>query len=120
MSVRVAPTLQPPPPFHSGEPLPDRERRTAVTDRHAALPAIHLNHKLPPRRHPDLFALVYAERILSGGESGRMWRRLVKDEELALSLSASIDERRGPSLFRVFALARPGVTLVRLPPHDLA
>jgi predicted Zn-dependent peptidase len=43
-----------------------------------------------------------------------MWRRLVKDDTIALSLSVNLDERRGPSLFRVFALARPGVTLARL------
>jgi zinc protease len=46
--------------------------------------------------------------------SGRLWRRLVKDDSIALSLSVTLDERRGPSLFRVFALARPGVTLERL------
>ena len=38
----------------------------------------------------------------------------MKEDELALSLSVSVDERRGPSLLRVFALARPGVTLERL------
>jgi zinc protease len=108
------PARQTPPPFRVEEPLPDAERHASVADVHAALPAIHVNHKLPPRRHPDLFALVYADRILASGESGRMWRRLVKDETIALSLSVTLDERRGPSLFRVFALARPGVTLERL------
>ena len=38
----------------------------------------------------------------------------MKDDSLALSLSVSLDERRGPSLFRIFSLARPGVTLERL------
>jgi zinc protease len=108
------PERETPAPFHVEEPPPGGERRAEVSDPHAAVPALHVIHKLPPRRHPDLLALVYAERILSGGESGRMWRRLVKDDELALSLSASIDERRGPSLFRVFALARPGIPLERL------
>ena len=78
------------------------------------MPALHVNFKVKERRHPDSFALSVVERILGAGESGRLWRRLVKDESLALSLSVSLDERRGPSLFRVFALARPGVTLERL------
>jgi predicted Zn-dependent peptidase len=70
-----------------------------------------VNHKAPERRHPDILALAYAEKILGAGESATLWRRLVKDEEKALSLSVSVDERRGPSLVRVFSIARPGVPL---------
>src|SRR5204863_10217912 len=90
------------------------ERRMRIVDPHAAVPALHVNHKVGPRRDADLLALTYVEKILSGGESGRLWRRLVRDRELALSMSVSIDERRGPSLFRTFTLARPGTTLPRL------
>jgi predicted Zn-dependent peptidase len=100
--------------FAFTEPDPSGERRQRVDDRHAAMPALHVNFKVAERRHPDLFALSVAERILGAGETGRLWRRLVKDDSLALSLSVSLDERRGPSLFRIFALARPGVTLERL------
>ena len=108
------PARETPPPFGFEEPAPTGERRLAVTDKHAAVPALHVNFKVTERRHPDSFALTVVERILGAGESGRLWRRLVKDDSLALSLSVSLDERRGPSLFRVFALARPGVTLERL------
>ncbi len=69
-----------------------------------------MNAKGPARRDADAYALLYAEKILGGGESATLWRRLVKDEELALSLSIHFDERRGPSLFRVFAIARAGVS----------
>jgi predicted Zn-dependent peptidase len=100
-----------PPPFSVNEPEPREERRAKVLDRHAALPALHVNVKAPPRRDPDTFALLFAEKILGGGESGTLWRRLVKDEEKALSLSVHLDERRGPSLFRAFGIARPGVAL---------
>ncbi len=105
------PPREAPPRFEVLEPEPDGERRTAKRDPHATLPALHVAFKVPKRRHPDLFALTYAEKILAGGESSRLWRRLVKDEEKALSLSISIDERRGPSLFRVFAILRPGSAL---------
>lgn len=108
------PARETPPRFAFEEPAPTGERRLEVRDKHAAMPALHVNFKVKERRHPDSFALSVVERILGAGESGRLWRRLVKDESLALSLSMSLDERRGPSLFRVFALARPGVTLERL------
>lgn len=108
------PARETPAPFSFVEPEPNGERRQHVEDVHAAVPAVHVNFKIPPRRHPDCLALAYVDKILSGGDSGTLYRRLVKDEELALSLSMSLDERRGPSLFRVFALARPGVSLERL------
>ena len=106
--------------FAFTEPDPSGERRQSVDDHHAAMPALHVNFKVAERRHPDLFALTVVERILGAGESGRLWRRLVKDDSLALSLSVSLDERRGPSLFRIFSLARPGVTLERLEAEILA
>ncbi len=103
-----------PPAFRVEEPAPSGPRRASVADPHAALPALHVNHKAPERRHPDLLALAYAQKILGAGESATLWRRLVKDEEKALSLSVSVDERRGPSLVRVFSIARPGVPLAVL------
>jgi zinc protease len=108
------PGRETPPPFAIDEPPQDGERRARVEDPHAAVPALLLSYKLPHRRATDVLALVFAEKVLAGGESARLWRRLVKEDELALSLSVSVDERRGPSLLRVFALVRPGVTLERL------
>ena len=108
------PARETPEPLHMNEPLHSAGQRAHVDDPHAAVPAIHVNFKVPPRRHPDLLGLSYVEKILGGGESGRLWRRLVKDEDRALSLSLQLDERRGPSLFRVFALARPGTSLETL------
>ncbi|MGE5344436.1 MAG: M16 family metallopeptidase [Acidithiobacillales bacterium] len=99
-----------PPPFRVEEPAPRGERRARLDDPHAALPALHVNVKAPPRREREAFSLLYVEKILGGGESGTLWRQLVKDEEKALSLSVHFDERRGPSLFRIFAIARPGVS----------
>lgn len=105
------PARETPPPFRVEEPPASAPRRASVRDPHAALPGVHVNYKVPPRRDADVLALAYVEKILGGGESGTLWRRLVKDEEKALSLSIQVDERRGPSLFRLFALARPGVSL---------
>ncbi|MFI5180838.1 MAG: M16 family metallopeptidase [Thermoanaerobaculia bacterium] len=108
------PARETPPPFHVEEPSPRGDRRARVDDLHAALPALHVNAKGPSRRETDALALLYAEKILGGGESGTLWRSLVKDKELALSLSIHFDERRGPSLFRVFAIARAGISLLVL------
>jgi predicted Zn-dependent peptidase len=105
------PPREVPPRCFVDEPLQTRERRSSVVDPHASLPALHIVFKVPPRRHSDLHALSMLDRILGGGESSRLWRRLVKDEEKALSLSINLDERRGPSLLRFFSVARPGTSL---------
>jgi zinc protease len=52
--------------------------------------------------------------VLSGGVSSRLYQKLIKDKELALSASAGPDERRGPSLFWFSITARPGVDLAAL------
>jgi predicted Zn-dependent peptidase len=53
-------------------------------------------------------------QVLSGGVSSRLYQKLIKDKELALSASAGPDERRGPSLFWFSITARPGVDLAAL------
>lgn len=98
-----------PPPFRHVEPPPPARRRRTVLDPLATVPALLLDFRVPPRRHPDILALEYAEKILAGGESGTLYRHLVKDGAAALSLSVYLDERRGPSLLRVFAVLRPEV-----------
>ncbi len=108
------PERLPPDPFVCEEPVTATRREAQLVDPHAAVPGLHVAFKVPRRRDPALRGLAYVERILAGGESGKLWRRLVKDEEKALSLSVSLEERRGPSMFRFFALARPGTTLEAL------
>jgi predicted Zn-dependent peptidase len=53
-------------------------------------------------------------QVLSGGVSSRLYQKLIKDKEMALSVSAGPDERRGPSLFWVSIMTRPGTDLATL------
>ncbi len=100
------PWREPAQPFAVLEGWPGKEKKESVVDPYATLPALHLLFKAPPRRDSFLAPLFYVEKILGGGESGRLWRRLVRDESLALSLSVALDERRGPSLLRFFSVLR--------------
>jgi zinc protease len=49
--------------------------------------------------------------VLSGGRSARFYQHLVHDKQLALNAVARAQSRRGPSLFNVVALPRPGVKI---------
>jgi len=52
--------------------------------------------------------------ILLNGESSRLYKRLVRDEQLALNVYGGISETIDPMLFTVYAKPRPGVDLNRL------
>ncbi len=83
-------------------------------DKLAPFPAFILGWKIPPRQTPDFNALELAARILSGGESSRLYQKLVKGEESVLQLVSETDERRGPSSFIIFAIPKPGKDLSKI------
>jgi predicted Zn-dependent peptidase len=51
---------------------------------------------------------------LSSGASSRLYQKLVKDKELAMSVSADATERRGPATFWLGVMARPNADLAEI------
>lgn len=92
-------------------PRTDGERRVEVQDPLAQLPLIWMAWNTPPANHPDQDALQILAQILSTGESSRLYRRLVNEEQVALSFIAQPDARVGPGSFRMGALPNQGVAL---------
>jgi zinc protease len=106
---------QPVPPVPDvNEPEQKTERRKVIQDDFAQAPRLDIVYKIPPGNTPDWYALSVLGQVLSGGVSSRLYQKLIKDRELALSASAGPDERRGPSLFWFSIMARPGVDLAAL------
>ncbi len=98
-----------PPPVEMTEPAHYGERRETIEDPLARLPQILMAYHIPPGNAPDNYALQVLGDILGTGESSRFYQRLVKDKQLATAVQVQIDARRGPSLFYVLAMLRPGV-----------
>lgn len=95
-----------PAPPHPDATEPPRTE-TAVErleDGHARTPALFLGWQGPPRGHADFHALSVLAEVLGGGESSRLHRRLVKEEEVAAGVSTGQDGRLGPDEFSVIAL----------------
>ena len=90
------------------EPDQDGERRSVVHFQ-ARSAIVSAAYHAPPSGHPDGAALDVAGQILSAGRSSRMYRRLVYDEQKALSASAGYWEFQAAGIFYTSALARPGV-----------
>ena len=68
----------------------------------------------PPAGHPDAEALDVASEILSGGRSSRVYRRLIYDEEVALSARGGYSAMADVGLFLAYASVRPSVSIERV------
>ncbi|MBN8615119.1 MAG: insulinase family protein [Deltaproteobacteria bacterium] len=86
------------------------ERRDAMVDPLADLPAFHVNWHIPAAREADHYALEMLSLILGHGHSSRLYRDLVHERQLVSEISAGTDDRRGPDLFSVFGLVAEGHT----------
>jgi zinc protease len=78
------------------------------SDPKAPLPAVASAFKLPPRGHADTYPLQIAFDILSAGESSRLYRRLVYEEQSAVAAQAQLLLLEGPSIGFLFGVANQG------------
>lgn len=108
------PSHAPPPPVDLSEPEQKAERRKTIEDPFAQAPRLDIVYKVPPGNTKDFYALEVLGNVISSGMSSRLYQKLVKEKELALSVSAGPDQRRGPSLFWISVMARPAVNLGEL------
>ncbi len=103
------PRRPPPAPVDAEEPEQNGERRIIVR-RQAELPSVLIGYKAVRAADPDRPALDVATRVLSGGESSRLDRDLVREHEVATQVDADLDWGIDLELLSVHAQARPGHT----------
>src|SRR5512144_1841326 len=101
-----------PAPVPPGEP-PQRGERRATVRYPAQAPALLAGWRGPAARSPDSAALDVLQVCLSVGESSRLRRRLVQQDELAVSVSISWGWRIDPGVFLAFAELAPKVPVAR-------
>jgi zinc protease len=99
-----------PAPVVANEPPQAGERR-ATLRRAAQFPMVAMAWHVPGASGADTDALDLIETILSGGDSSRLQRVIVRERQLANWVAASNLYRVDPSLFIVLAEARPGVDI---------
>jgi predicted Zn-dependent peptidase len=96
-----------PAPVPLGEP-PQRGERRAAVRYPAQAPALLAGWRGPAARSPDAAALDVLQACLAVGESSRLRRRLVQEDEVAVSVSISWGWRIDPGVFLAFAELAPG------------
>ena len=89
------------------EPPWQGERRLTIEE-DWPLPVVVVAHRIPHDGHPDSYPLHVASKILSDGQSSRIYRRLVYEEQLALTAFGQGDIIEDPNLFYAVAIVQPG------------
>jgi len=90
-------------PKYAPGPLAEQAaaRTEAMEDPHARLPMLRQAWIIPPNREPDHYALELAALLLADGESSRLYKLLVRDKGLAVTVDAGTNDYRGPDAFEI-------------------
>lgn len=92
------------------EPERTDEKRHMTTAQNVPFPAVVITYLAPTSKSSDVPALRIAEKILSGGESSRLYQSLVYKQQIAQEASFSPDIRVDRGLLSFFAIASEGKT----------
>jgi zinc protease len=91
------------------EPKQIKERRVTIREEWP-LPAVVVAHHITYDGHPDSYPLHIASKILSDGQSSRIYRKLVYEKGLALAAFGGGNIIEDPNLFFAVAIVQPGKT----------
>ncbi|HTG15238.1 MAG TPA: pitrilysin family protein, partial [Blastocatellia bacterium] len=93
-----------PPPIDVSEPEAAAKAKSATTDPLAQVPALAIAWKIPARNSADFYPIALLKSMLFDGESARVYRALVKEKELAIEVTGTLEARRGPGQVAVLAV----------------
>jgi zinc protease len=91
------------------EPTPTKERRVTLHESWP-LPVVVVAHPITFDGHPDSYPLHVASKILSDGQSSRIYRKLVYEDRIAAAAFGSGNIIEDPNLFYAVAMVQPGHT----------
>ncbi|HEX5718882.1 MAG TPA: pitrilysin family protein [Thermoanaerobaculia bacterium] len=90
------------------EPAQTAERRTVQYDANTPLPAVIFTYHVPEAGHPDLHALQVAANVLSNGQSSRLYRKMVYEQQIALEAGGQTIILDDPGVFFFFSILQAG------------
>lgn len=97
-----------PPKVDAAEPEQTAERRFSFDDPLAQLTLLNIGYKGVIGNTPDAYALQVLGTVLGGGQSSRLYQKLVREKQMALSANSFANARRGPGAFQISANIAPG------------
>lgn len=91
------------------EPQKTSEVREVVYD-NIQLPLVAQAYHIPAQGTDDYYALTMLTNLLSSGESSRLYKELVDNKKLALTVNSFPMSLEDPGLFMTYAIANAGVS----------
>jgi zinc protease len=104
----ASPSQPAPPKVEVAEPEQTAERRFTMEDPYARLTQLMIGYKGIVSNTPDAYALQVLNSALAGGQSSRLYQKLVKEKELVTSVGAYPSPFRGGGYYEVYAMVAPG------------
>ena len=87
------------------------ERHEAMEDKLARLSQVSMTYRIPSAASADGPALSALGSILGGGETSRLYQKLVKEKEVCSGINAFSSERLGPGALRITCTVRQDKSL---------
>ncbi|MCX6560406.1 MAG: pitrilysin family protein [Candidatus Aminicenantes bacterium] len=103
----------PPPAVTTVEP-PQMGPKRVLIRKEAQAPSFQAVWHAPAASDPDYLPLALLENALLGSTSSRLYKRLVREEQLALGVGGGVSETIDPMLFTIDVRPRPGADLARI------
>jgi zinc protease len=106
---RVPKSSRPVPRDIAKEPSQTKERRIRLEE-NWPLPAVVVAHHITFDGNPDSYPLHVASKVLSDGQSSRIYKKLVYEKQIALAAFGQANLIEDPNLFYAVAIVQPGHT----------
>jgi zinc protease len=104
----------PEPPVVALDPILGEERRLEVPDR-VPLPRIYAAYRMPIFGSPGFDALEVAVDLLGSGRAARLYRSLVREQQVAQDVTTfAFPLVGGAAIFTIWVTARPGIAPAKL------
>jgi zinc protease len=87
---------------------PQTEERRITLEQPWPLPAVVVAHHITYDGHPDSYPLHIAAKVLSDGQSSRIYQKLVYEDQIAVAAFGSANLIEHPNLFYAVAIVQPG------------
>jgi zinc protease len=104
----------PPPPAVATVEPPQTGPKEVIVRKEAQAPSFIMVFHAPKATDPEFPPLAILDLVLLNGESSRLYKRLVRDEQIALSVYGGTQESIDPLLFTINAKPRPDADLDKL------
>jgi zinc protease len=110
--IEPIPSQPPPPAVRTKEPVQLGERRVTIR-KSAQLPIQMVAYHVPEAKDPDTTVLEVIDAILSAGQSSRLYKRMVDQDQIVLNVNARGQQNLDPGLFIFSMTPRSGVDVAK-------